>query len=73
VGGLGIGLTVARDLARLLGGDVRVRSQEGVGSTFAVWLPREPSGSSSDGRDLSASEAVPSRDDARRSIGSGGL
>lgn len=42
VGGTGLGLSVTRRLARLLGGDVTVESTVGQGSAFAVILPLEP-------------------------------
>jgi len=39
--GSGLGLTISRKLARLMGGDLTVRSQLGRGSTFTLWLPSQ--------------------------------
>ncbi|CAN5655031.1 hypothetical protein BH23GEM1_BH23GEM1_01630 [soil metagenome] len=38
-GGTGLGLTVTRRLARLLGGDVSVESSMGEGTTFTITIP----------------------------------
>lgn len=40
--GSGLGLTISRRLARLMGGDLTVKSEVGEGSTFTLWLPADP-------------------------------
>jgi PAS domain S-box-containing protein len=59
--GSGIGLALVHELVRLHHGRVRVRSEDGRGSTFTVWIPmgRRPRQDPGLGPDVSSAPAAP--------------
>jgi signal transduction histidine kinase/DNA-binding response OmpR family regulator/CHASE3 domain sensor protein len=59
-GGTGLGLSISRELAKLLGGEIRLKSKPGEGSEFILQIPASKSGIVQ----LKQTEAIPVAEEA---------
>lgn len=57
-GGTGLGLTISREIAGLIGGQITIESEEGKGSVFSLLLPLEFEGSAIDSEQLVSMRTV---------------
>jgi signal transduction histidine kinase/CheY-like chemotaxis protein len=58
-GGTGLGLSICRDIAELLGGEIRAESRTDMGSTFTLYLPARPGARAPDAQDGGMVSAEP--------------
>ncbi len=60
-GGTGLGLTISKDLSRLLGGEIQVKSSQNLGSTFTLFIPITLDQDSLDQTKVEISPSVPEK------------
>ena len=62
-GGTGLGMSITKQLTELMGGEIRVKSELGKGSTFALVLPILESYDDLKPRDIKAAPKIPTTQD----------
>ncbi|WNS76118.1 response regulator [Bacillus sp. DTU_2020_1000418_1_SI_GHA_SEK_038] len=61
-GGTGLGLSITKEFAQLLGGVCRVKSEEGKGSSFTLFIPSLPNGLPKRAEETMKNEAASAKD-----------